>query len=164
MISEIESIGSDITKYESLMARMPGFSMKGEALKTYLLKMLKFGRILIESDGERIFGLVGFYANDMKSKVAYVSSFVVSQDVEGKGLARSMYKCFLGLAQSAGMSIVALEVCRTNLRALAFYQKMGLQVVGPGRDDKHWLMRGRVNQAVAAPSGRIGHMSHYLDH
>ena len=95
MISEIESIEADIETYESLMARMPGFSMKGEVLRAYLLKMLMFGRILVESDGERILGLIGFYANDMQSKVAYVSSFVVSQDVEGRGLARQLFEHFL---------------------------------------------------------------------
>ena len=145
MIIEIESIGSDIEKYESIMARMPGFTMRGEDLKAYLLKMLKFGRILTECDDGRILGLIGFYANDMKSKVAYVSSFVVSQDVEGKGLARRLFEHFLRFAKTAGMERVGLNVRKDNPRAIAFYSKMGLHIVGCGTDADHWLMSGDLD-------------------
>lgn len=144
MIYEIDSIGSEVEKYESLMVRMPGFSLRGEALKAYLLKMLEFGRILIECDNGMILGLIGFYANDMKSKVAYVSSFVISQNVEGKGLARQLFEMFLKIAKSAGMETMELNVWKDNPRAIAFYSKMGLRVVGCGRDANHWLMRGNL--------------------
>ena len=123
MISEIECIGSDIEVYESLMARMPGFSMRGKALKDYLLKMLTFGRILIEGDGERVLGLIGFYVNDMKSKVAYVSSFVVSQEAEGKGLARQLFERFLEISKSVGMEKWVLMFEKIILAPLLFTQR-----------------------------------------
>ena len=144
MIFEIKSIGSDVMKYANLMARIPGLSMRGETLKAYLLKMLKCGKVLIENDDGRILGLIGFYANDMKSKVAYVSSFVVSQEMEGKGLARQLFEQFLKTAESAGMGKVGLNVWKDNSRAIAFYTKMGLRIVGRGRDADHWLMEGTI--------------------
>lgn len=144
MILQVESIGSGVEKYENLMSRMPGFSKRGEALKAYLLKMLKFGRILIDSEDGRIDGFIGFYVNDMQLKVAYVSSFVVSRAVEGKGLARRLFERFLEIARSVGMERMELNVRKDNLRAIAFYSKMGLRVVGDGTDSDHLLMRGEI--------------------
>lgn len=42
------------------------------------------------------------------------------------------------------MHAVSLNVRKDNPRAIAFYTKMGLRVVGCGRDADHWLMSGEI--------------------
>lgn len=141
---KLQDIGLDLTPYEVLMARMPGFRMVGAELRAYLEKMIGLGTVLIEEDERGLTGLIGFYANDALEKKAYVSAFVVASRVEGQGVAAGLFDRFRELASSAGMRRCALNVIRDNNRALAFYRKMGLEVCGAGRDDVHWLMEGNL--------------------
>lgn len=145
MIVEMKDIDLDIEVYEHLMSRMPGFAPRGDELVCYLQKMLTHGKILVAENEHRLEGIIGFYANDIRSKVAYVSTFVVSKEVEGSGLSRELFERFLTSAQSSGMTDVSLNVRKDNLRAIAFYRKMGLQVIGEGRDTDHWFMKSRLN-------------------
>ena len=144
-ITKLESVDFDIVQYELVMARMPGFAMVGNELRDYLNKMVTNGCVFVgESEQGNLLGLIGGYANDHILQMAYVSSFVVAQAVEGKGVASQLFERFCVSAKSAGMHAVSLNVRKDNPRAIAFYSKMGLCVVGQGRDDDHWLMSGEI--------------------
>lgn len=107
----------------------------------FVVTML-LSRLLLPSDCGRILGLIGFYVNDLQLKVTYVSSFVASQETEDRGLARQLFEQFLKVVKSAGMEKMGLNVWNDNPRAIAFYTKMGLRVVGCGTVADHWLMNG----------------------
>lgn len=145
-ITKLESVDFDVGQYESVMARMPGFAKVGDELRDYLNKMVTHGCVFVCKSAQGILlGLIGGYVNDCVSRTAYVSSFVVAQEVEGKGVSRQLFERFCELAKSSGMNVVSLNVRADNPRAIAFYRKMGLQLDGPGRDEFHSLMSGMIN-------------------
>lgn len=144
-IAKLETAGSDLGQYELVMARIPGFAKVGNELRDYLNKMVSHGCVLVcESEQGALLGLIGGYVNDHARQTAYVSSFVVAQEVEGKGVSRQLFERFCELAKSSGMNVVSLNVRADNPRAIAFYRKMGLQLGGPGRDEFHSLMSGEI--------------------
>ena len=64
------------------------------------------------------------YCNDLASQDAYLSFFGKVLD-SPKGLATMLHREFCIMAQEAGMRTIALEVRKTNLHAIAFYNKAG---------------------------------------
>lgn len=132
------------TQYDSLLRRIPAFPIAEDGVLEFINKLIKFGYLFVAEQDGRLVGLIGFYANDMLSKVAYVSSFCVAKDVEGRGISRELFERFLVLARSSGMTAVSLNVVKDNPRAISFYTKMGLRVIGCGRDADHWLMSGVI--------------------
>lgn len=95
-IIKLEIVDSDISQYELVMARLPGFAMVGNELRDYLNKMVMNGCVFVgESEQCNLLGLIGgYYANDHILQTAYVSSFVVAQEVEGKGVASQLFERF----------------------------------------------------------------------
>ena len=64
------------------------------------------------------------YCNNLESCEAYLSFFGKVQD-SPKGLATRLHREFCVMAQEAGMRTIALEVRKTNLHAIDFYNKAG---------------------------------------
>ena len=64
------------------------------------------------------------YCNNLENREAYLS-FFGKVLVSPKGLATMLHREFCIMAQEAGMRTIALEVRKTNLHAIEFYNKAG---------------------------------------
>lgn len=130
----LEASEYPVEAYERLFAQMPLFSKRGLELRSYIAKMSKLGYVYVLDDGD-LKGLIGFYANDLKTHVAYLSSIVVDKSMRRSGVASNMIAEMENACRLAGMKAIRANVVRTNVAAIRFYDKQGFCIVGDGRDE-----------------------------
>lgn len=135
-----------IEQYEHLASLMPKFSLRGEGLLTYLNKMVQFGHVYVLKQGMTILGIIGFYANDVVTRKAYLSMLSVDSSLHGTGYARKLFDTMKEVAVNAGMIQLEANVIKDNARAIRFYEKKGLSVISEGRDENHFLISGRLQR------------------
>lgn len=88
-------------------------------------KFLKKGNVYMAlSDGLPV-GMVGFYANDMVSRRAYISVVGVLEAYQHQGIAKKMVSDALAICKEKGMTSCFLYTHKTNIGAIAMYQKLG---------------------------------------
>lgn len=72
-----------------------------------------------------LIGLVAAYCNDLKTRIAHITSVSVMRGWTGKGIAAKLtYQC-IEHAKAAGMRQVGLEVASDNVPAIKLYEKSG---------------------------------------
>lgn len=84
--------------------------------------------VAIENDTE-VVGLSALYANDEKSKEAYLAQIAVSQNHQGKGIGQLLLNYDIEYSKRMGMISLKLEVAKTNDIAVSFYKKNGFVLV-----------------------------------
>ena len=126
-----------------LLGQLPQPEPDPVKLKSYIEKILGRGIVHILADGKRIYGILGFYANDLETRVSYGTCFVIDPEIRGQGWGKVMMKDFLSTAKERGMREYSFVVVKTNTRAIKLYEKTGAHIVGeaPG-DPTRFLMRG----------------------
>lgn len=80
--------------------------------------------------------------------VAYISLLAVDETLQGKGIARRMMLEAIERVRAEGARRVELIVESTNLRAIAFYEKLGFEVEGRLRQGYHSPHAGYVDDLV----------------
>lgn len=94
---------------------------------TFIKKHLENGHFIAEYHDGTPVGFASFYCNDGENKKAFISSFVVNDNLgflKGKTLIR-LLKTGVQIAQTAGMETVELEVEKDNDKALKLYKHLG---------------------------------------
>ncbi len=79
---------------------------------------------VVESEGADV-GLIAIYANDLKTKCAYVSTIGVCREARGNGLGEMLLEKACTHALAMGMNRIRLEVAVDNLEAIRVYRKFG---------------------------------------
>ncbi len=101
---------------------IPSLSSRVDVEK-YAKKLAYYGHnIFVRSDDVDV-AHAGFYVNDKKSGIAYLSSICVAKKQRGSNVAAQLLERVMICAASEGMVGLQLEVCGSNNRAIAFYQK-----------------------------------------
>lgn len=88
-------------------------------------KLLEKGRVFVACEDNNIIGIVGEYANDEKSKKAYISVVAVLPEYSGKGIATTLIDNAMDYAKSNGMEKIFLYTHKTNEGAIHMYKKLG---------------------------------------
>lgn len=92
--------------------------------REYSEKVLTKGYVLAEIDDNGIGGVICGYANDEKTKQAYMAIFVVSKQKRGKGIAAELFKYQVDYIRKCGMKYLCFKTHVNNIRAQKFYEKM----------------------------------------
>ncbi len=72
-----------------------------------------------------LIGLVAAYCNDLKTRIAHITSVSVMKGWTGKGIAAKLMSQCIEHAKAAGMRQVGLEVAADNVPAIKLYEKSG---------------------------------------
>lgn len=88
-------------------------------------KLLEKGCVYMAFADNCPVGMVGFYANDMVGKVAYISVVGVIEAYQHQGIAKKMVHESLAICKEKGMTSCFLYTHKTNTSAIAMYQKLG---------------------------------------
>ena len=104
-----------------------------------LLKMLRFADFIVAADGDEPVGLAVIYANDLESRMAYVTMFGVKDEYGRRGIGRKLMAACEELALSRGMDRIRLEVLDSNERAVRFYEKNGFVRTGACSEDSSYM-------------------------
>lgn len=76
---------------------------------------------------EALVGGASFYANDLATRIAYLSQFAIHGSCRGRGLGAVAIEEVCRLARMMGMSQIRLEVLRGNTAARSLYEKAGFE-------------------------------------
>ncbi len=78
--------------------------------------------------------ILGFIIVSMHTEECHVLNLCVAQAVQRRGLGHSLLDHALQMARQQGARIAYLEVRRSNLKAIALYQKTQFQLIGERKD------------------------------
>lgn len=130
----------DFQALETLVQYMPNIVLFGDELRAYFNKLTTYGELFVVLEGNKPNALLGFYANNLETKKAFLSCIVVAPDFRGQGLAQQLFAKMCSIAKAKGMLHLQLDVVKGNSRAIAFYEKNDCAIIGDGRTDEYWLM------------------------
>lgn len=85
-------------------------------------------------------GYIAFYANDKKSKRAFITMFAVSFRFQGIGIGTELLKEACVIAKAKEMKWIVLEVRVTNKKAISIYTKCGFRDWDVGKPGEEKLM------------------------
>jgi ribosomal-protein-alanine N-acetyltransferase len=88
----------------------------------------------IESE---LIGLIAIYVNEQKEE-SFISNVSVLPIFEGKGVAKKLFEKTLKLLKNLKLNKIQLEVDLMNVKAIAFYQKLGFETLD--KDENKLIM------------------------
>lgn len=112
-----------------------------ENISLYAEKLAENSKNLVICHNDEKLGFICFYANDLKSKRAFISLICVKEKYQKNGYATVLLKKMFEFCKDS-MSSVELEVYADNVKAIEFYKKNGFQKIEkqPG-NPKTFFMR-----------------------
>ena len=90
----------------------------------FVAKVHKYG-ICVIAKNETVEGLIAFYANNHETKVAFITSVLVSKNSRGKGIGTQLVKTCEDVCKEKGFKKISLEVHKENYIAISLYRKFG---------------------------------------
>jgi len=130
-----------LEEYVMLFSAMPLFALTPAEVSAWVGKLLENGVVRVLDVDGHLGGFHGYYANDAVGRICYGAGLVVAATLRGSGWGSRLMAMAFDDARSKGMVAYTSNVVKGNIRALAFYRRLGLMIVGPGRDDDHVLVR-----------------------
>ncbi|GLI08713.1 hypothetical protein YDYSG_47450 [Paenibacillus tyrfis] len=110
-------------------------------LVTYASKLADHACVFVTKDSNAISGVVIFYANDLVSKVAYLSHIAVSVEYQNMGIGSLLLQLSCLLSKGYGMTKIKLEVDKVNSKAIAYYEKHGFTIVSRASLDSYYMIK-----------------------
>lgn len=100
-----------------------------KVLNVLSIKYAKAATVFLVRDMERTAGLIAFYSNDNVNKKGFISMIVVHGNYQRMGLGKMLLEAAIQKCRQCGMKEVQLEVDRSNLHAISFYERNGFSRV-----------------------------------
>ncbi len=117
---------SDEVKRESVLQELAG-------------KYYNSAIFIVAEDVLNICGFIAFYANNLNTCQAFISSIVVRRKYQHMGIGKQLLKLAEDISLAHGMKTIALEVDKTNQKAIDFYTKHNYVFISP--DSKTMLKK-----------------------
>ncbi len=119
----------DIVDIISAMPDVKSNLSKRVDISVYSTKLSLYADNFVLVDKEKTKGFVSLYANDEKSKTAFITLIACLSDERGKGYGAVLFEYACRHAKACGMEELRLEVDRDNDRGISFYQKHGMNII-----------------------------------
>lgn len=97
-------------------------------IREYVKKVLAIGKIFVCIYEDTIVGINLFYANDSKTKQAWISTLVVNEEFKSKGIGTNLIDKMKEYCLEKGMNEIFLYTHKNNKRAIEFYIKNGFEI------------------------------------
>ena len=124
----------------NILSDVPGLKISGPKLRNQLCKMSRLGCLMIARAQGRIVGVIGFYANDLKDRIAHIMYVSVLDGYRNFGIGGALLDKAIASARDLGMNTIRLNVLRTNDCAISLYERRGFVLLGEGCSKEHILM------------------------
>jgi len=99
----------------------------------YAIKMENLADRFEAWDADRLVGLVAAYIRNSNKIEGFISSASVCDDFQGQGVGSLLMQRCLASASAYGLAKLSLEVADQDVKACAFYVKLGFHSVGTGK-------------------------------
>lgn len=103
----------------------------------YQEKIIKHATVLHFDRNDEPIGILAFYHNDPKKKIAHITFIYINKYFRGMGLAKSLILFAIKISQSEGFDKITIETRNKNTNALKLYQKMGFLIYKKGSATTH---------------------------
>lgn len=97
--------------------------------------------ILLLSEEKYIIGFEAFYANNFKTKEAFLSLIAIEEQYRGGDYAEKLLSKCLDICLQKGMVQLKLEVNKSNDRAIAFYIKNDFNFLPEDTDESYYMIK-----------------------
>ena len=81
--------------------------------------------VFVAEENKDVLGFIAFYANDLASHCAFISSIVIRGQYQGRGIGSQLLDEVEEYAKMKEMITVVLEVDKINMKAINLYRKKG---------------------------------------
>ena len=88
-------------------------------------KIFKHGMLLECIRQHEVIGFCAFYANDLSSRVSFITLIAVNDEYQNIGMGKKILQKVCEISKKAGMDKIRLEVNDQNVNAISFYEKNG---------------------------------------
>ncbi|MFM1712041.1 GNAT family N-acetyltransferase [Aeromonas salmonicida] len=95
----------------------------------YLDKISQRAELITHRVAGKTLGFVFFYCNTESKDFSYITLIATSNAARGQGIGCSLVNQVLFLSKQRGFRVCRLEVRKANKSALAFYERMGFQII-----------------------------------
>lgn len=124
VVNEYEDIRKLINTFDSCFT--PSLSDSEINLERLSKKFFEYAKIYAVYDDEQLCnGMIAFYVNDKKEKIAYISLLAVKSEYRRKKIGSLLMQIVEKVAKQSGMQSIKLEVKKENNKAISFYKKNG---------------------------------------
>jgi ribosomal protein S18 acetylase RimI-like enzyme len=106
----------------------------GHDLDEYLEKLREKAEILVWIGEGRVQGFVAYYCNDPGRATSYVTMVVVDPRCRGRAIGETLVRSVLAATKGRSFRTCRLRVHRSNLAAIALYERCGFSRVGEEGD------------------------------
>lgn len=139
MLETKETIADVLNRFSPYLQSLSSGMVEREKLAE---KFLKYARVISIKEKGEIMGFAGFYCNDDKDKNAYLSLIAVVPQYRNRGVGKSLLEEVVKQSKRAGMERLVLEVRKSNMVAIKFYEKLGFVYID--RNSENTLFLGKV--------------------
>ena len=103
-----------------------------ENLYEHVNKLNKNATFFEAYDDDTLVGLVAIYKNNYETKIAFISSVIISAEYQGKGIAHNLLESAIKAAISEGFIKIKLEVFYNNTKAIRLYKRLRFEEQNKG--------------------------------
>ena len=109
-------------------------------LREFADKYSRNAIVFVAEENKDVLGFIAFYANNLVSRNAFISSIVIRKQYQGKGVGSQLLGKAESYSKMCNMTSIALEVDRMNMKAVNLYKKKGYVFV----DEKANMMKKQI--------------------
>lgn len=92
-----------------------------------LFEKIDKNAIFIAARNRETLGYAAMYANDLETKMAYITLLAVKPACQGMHIGSNLLSACENLARQSGMRCIKLEVSNKNRKAIGFYKRFGFE-------------------------------------
>src|SRR5699024_7468712 len=123
-----------------------GFGEEETYLSWLEQKMSLFpeGFVLVKNDGEYV-GQLELTIREYEGRnIGYINLYYLTPEMRGQGIGKELHRYAIQFFQKNNVTAFHLRVSPTNIAAINFYHKLGMEEVGVELDGKVIRMRGHL--------------------
>ena len=103
-------------------------------------KIFKHGMLLACICQHEVIGFCAFYANDLNSRVSFITLIAVNDKYQNIGMGKKILQKVCEISKKAGMDKIRLEVNDQNVNAISFYEKNGFYFEKKCSDNSRFII------------------------
>lgn len=113
-----------------------------------LQKMMDHAIVIAVYYKNNLAGYASMYANDLKTRQAYISMFGIKKEYQRKHLGSILMDKCCEIANQSGMRWILLEVLKENVKGFKFYKKYGYIPTGKESEYSVYMKYGGLSNTT----------------